>query len=73
MPKRTQCFECGAGLYHRKKYLIIEVIGVASGRRTCQVKQLCEQCYNTKFEVKVAELKIPKPPKTEGFLGEAKG
>ena len=45
MPKRQRCTGCGTSLHHRKKYQIIEVIGISSGRSTRQIEQYCEQCY----------------------------
>ena len=45
MPIRPRCTGCGTGLHHKKKFQVIEITGVASGRKSRQIEQYCEQCY----------------------------
>ena len=48
MPKRVNCTECRTPLHHQKRFQIIEVIGMLSGRRAKIIGQYCEDCWRMK-------------------------
>ncbi len=50
MPKRASCTGCGTGLHHKKKFQIMEVEGIGSGRTSVMIEQYCEQCYKEKLK-----------------------